>query len=273
MKLAVGFFDGVHLGHRAVLAGADAALTFTAHPLFVLAPERAPPLLMPVEARLAELRKTVRRVEALAFTRELANEAPAAFVARLKGLFPDVDAVRCGANWRFGRGGAGDAAFLRSRGLAVEVARYVVWQGEPVSSTRIRAALAKGEVGDAAAMLGRPYAICGGVVSGKGLGRRIGFPTLNVLPDEPPPLRFGVYAVETPLGRGVANWGVAPTLGAEAWARPVVEVHLEAPPPERPSLLEVEFRRFLRGERPFDSLEALASQLARDREDAVGGAH
>ena len=138
-----------------------------------------------------------------------------------------VPSVRCGANWRFGKGGKGNAEFLRLRGFDVEVVPYAEFKGERISSSRIRAALAAGNLVAANAMLGRPYSLSGRIVSGKGLGRSMGFPTLNVLPKlADSPLARGVYAVATPFGRGLANWGVAPTMGERAWKSPVLEVHL-----------------------------------------------
>ena len=155
-SVAVGFFDGVHLGHQAILKGAEAALTFRNHPLAVLSPERAPRLLMDVEERLAAIRACgVGDVVALNFTPEFARLSPEEFLA-MAGITRKVK-VRCGANWRFGRGGAADATWLRAHGYSVEVVPAVEYRGEAVSSTRIRAALERGEVEDAGAMLGRPF--------------------------------------------------------------------------------------------------------------------
>ena len=140
----------------------------------------------------------------------------------------------------------------------------------PVSSTRIRAAVASGDLDLAAAMLGRPWALEGEVFAGKGVGHTLGFPTLNVRPAtglvRPP---RGVYAVETAWGRGAANYGLAPTMGARAWAEPVLEVHLlEVPaaglPPLRGRTVAVDMRRFLRPERHFASVAKLQAQIARD---------
>lgn len=264
MKLAIGFFDGVHLGHRAILAGADAALTFANHPLSVLAPERAPKFITPPAVRLAELKKCVPTVHVLEFDAALAAVTPLSFLRRLLRWFPDLEAVRCGGNWRFGAAGAGDARFLRERGLRVEVVPYATWRGFRVSSTRIRTALAEGDVAAASAMLGRPYVLEGDVRAGKGLGRDLGFPTINVVPDAEPPLRRGVYAVDTPLGRGLANWGVAPSAGDAAWTSPVLEVHLENRPDVVPDRLDVEINRFVRDERKFETREALVAQIAAD---------
>ncbi len=277
MTLAVGFFDGVHLGHRRILAGATAALTFRAHPATVFAPARAPALLMTSAARLATLRAVLGadHVRALDFTPALAAQTPAAFADGLRADYPDLDTIRCGANWTFGAGGAGGAAFLRARGFRVDVVPYVDVAGAPVSSTRIRAALAAGDCALAAALLGRPWSLEGTLFAGKGLGRKMGAPTLNVRPAEglvQPPR--GVYAVATPWGRGVANYGCAPTLGDRAWTASVLEVHLlDAAPgfaaPAPGTAVAIDLLRFIRPERTFPTLAALQAQIARDCAEAL----
>ena len=125
-SLAVGFFDGVHLGHQAILKGADAALTFRNHPLTILAPERAPRLIMSCEERVAAIKACgVKDVTVVDFTPELAEMPAEEFVdSFLKRKGFRFSTVRCGANWRFGAGGAGDAAFLRERGFGGEVVLY-----------------------------------------------------------------------------------------------------------------------------------------------------
>ena len=330
MKLAIGFFDGVHLGHQRILAGADAALTFREHPLSVLAPDKAPPLLMTPEERFAAIALALKglkgfgdlrdsgdigdigdsgdikglnavkgvngfkgskglnavkgfnglndRVRALSFTRELAAEPADAFATRLRRDYPDLETILCGPNWRFGAGGAGDADFLRARGVTVEVVPLEERDGAPVSSTRIRAALQAGDLPLANAMLGRPFAVVGEVVPGKGEGRKLGFPTINVRPANPSLARllpFGVYVADTAWGRAVANWGQAPTMGKQAWPSPVLEMHIIRPlmspaspvsqeplSPLKP--LAVSLLRFLRPERRFTSVEALREQITND---------
>ncbi len=272
MNLAVGFFDGVHLGHQRILAHADAALTFTNHPATVFAPDRAPRLLMTVEERLAAISALgVGRVVACDFTPALADQPAHAFANSLRQEFPDLGEVFCGPNWTFGAGGTGTADTLRALGFNVTVVPFATWRGEPVSSTRIRVALGEGDVSAAAAMLGRPYAASGHIVPGKGAGRTIGFPTLNVMPALGDlPLARGVYAVDTPLGRGLANWGVAPTMGARAWPEPVLEVHLlAAPSASVPVSLRVTFTAFIRPERTFATVAELQEQIARDKRSAA----
>ncbi|MGN0845932.1 MAG: bifunctional riboflavin kinase/FMN adenylyltransferase [Kiritimatiellia bacterium] len=274
MNLAVGFFDGVHLGHRRILAQADAALTFRAHPATVFAPARAPALLMTCNTRLATLAAVLAKspsapgaVRALEFTPELSAQPPEDFADWLRATYPELETVLCGANWTFGAGGAGTADFLRARGFRVEVVPYVERSGGPVSSTRVRAAVHAGELELAAEMLGCPWAMEGVVARGKGLGRKLGFPTLNLLPAaglvRPP---HGVYAVATPWGPGIANYGVAPTMGDRAWTEAVLEVNVFADAVEAPvgASLLVEMKRFIRPERRFASLDELQAQIARD---------
>ena len=269
VNLAVGFFDGVHLGHRRILAGADAVLTFRNHPMSVLKPSAPVALLMDADERLrllaTEGAKEPREVRALEFTRQFAAQPPERFAKFLRREYPNLGRIHCGANWRFGMDGAGTPETLRELGFSVKVCRYAKYGGERISSTRIRAALAEGAIGDANAMLGRPFAAVGEVVRGKGLGRTLGFPTLNM--PVALALKPGVYAVDTPFGGGVANYGVAPTVRGRAWREPVLEVHLfraQDVGAERLSRLRVEFIAFIRPERAFASLDALRAQIVED---------
>lgn len=271
MNLAVGFFDGVHQGHRRILADADAALTFRTHPATVFAPERAPRLLMTVDRRVAAIGSALRsrdvaRVRLLDFTPSFAEMPPADFAEELRRDYPELETIFCGPDWTFGAGGKGNAAFLRARGFQVGVVPFVDVKGAPVSSTRVRKSLAEGDLADVTACLGCPWRVEGAVVSGKGLGRALGVPTLNVCVPaglvQPP---RGAYAVQTEWGRAVANWGLAPTLGERAWREPVLEVHLlEQVPQETPAQLSVEFLSFLRPEHAFPTLAALQEQIADD---------
>ena len=270
MTLAIGFFDGVHLGHRRILAGADAVLTFRNHPLSVLNPSCAPALLMDVSERIALLKsvgtKTPRDVHAIRFTRGFAAMQPREFVDYLRNGFPGLKKIHCGGNWRFGANGTGTPQTLRDFGFSVKVSRYAKCGDEAISSTRIRSALAEGDIELANAMLGRRFSVAGRVVRGKGVGCRIGSPTLNL--EVSPPLKLGVYVVDTPYGRGVANYGVAPTMGDKSWTKPVLEVHLldaadrDGISPD--GLIRVEFARFLRPERKFGGTRALCRQIAAD---------
>lgn len=277
MTIAVGFFDGVHLGHQAILKGADLALTFANHPLSLLAPARAPQLIMSLEARTEAIRAAgVPQVKALEFTPELAGSSPESFLEMMTALAaPGPLSVRCGANWRFGKGGGGDADWLRARGTDVTVVPYAEFKGEPISSTRVRRALEAGAIEAANAMLGRPYAVSGTCITGKGLGRTLGYPTLNITPDPHVlQLPLGVYAVAWEGVRAVANFGFAPTMGERAWTDPVWELHLLTPPAQTPAVPNTQMShftvlRYLRPERKFASVEELKAQIARDCQEAA----
>ena len=271
-SLAVGFFDGVHLGHQAILRGADAALTFRNHPLTVLAPERAPRLIMSCEERVAAIKACgVKDVTVLEFTQELAEMSAEEFVGYLsKRRGRRFSLVRCGANWRFGKGGTGDAEFLRGHGLDVEVSPYVEYNGEPISSSRIRRCLENGEIEAANAMMGRRFRVSGFKFQGKGLGGRIGYPTENLkLEALNLKLPLGVYEVEAEGRKAIANYGLAPTMGDKAWERPILEIHLlgegeEDVRHETEDAVSVTFVRYIRPEKKFDSIEDLKRQIAAD---------
>lgn len=271
-SLAVGFFDGVHLGHRAILSRADAALTFRNHPLSVLAPEKAPRLIMTPEDRVAAIKACgVKDVTVLDFTRDLAEMSAEDFVnSFLKRSGDRLPALRCGANWRFGKGGAGTAEWLRARGFEVTVVPYAEYQGEPVSSSRIRRCLENGEIEDANAMLGRRYQVRGTREEGKGLGRQIGYPTVNLRLSASADfirLPLGVYEVEVEGIRGIANYGLAPTMGERSWRQPTLEVHFQISDPSSPipdPSSPVSFLRFIRSEKKFASLADLKAQIAAD---------
>ncbi|MGI6086912.1 MAG: riboflavin biosynthesis protein RibF [Kiritimatiellia bacterium] len=289
IALAAGFFDGVHIGHQAILRQAVAAarrlrgeawvLTFNTHPLKVLAPESAPLLLtgLPHKLRLFTAMGMDGCI-ALPFNEELAACAPEKFIDDLATAAPKLAAVCVGNNWTFGRAGAGDSALLRTLsrryGFRAMIVSPVCRQGAPVSSTRIRRALSVGHLGSAAVMLGRPFSLLGSVAPGRGQGvRQLGTPTANLnTADEalPPP---GVYAVRVMLGcrrlRGIANVGRCPTLvpiNADAPASPlVVETHiLDFTEDIYGREMEVCFLRRLRPERRFNSPARLRGQIVRD---------
>ena len=266
--LAVGFFDGVHLGHQSVLRRAAAALTFRTHPLSLLAPNRAPRLLMSPESRIAAIKNCgVGKVVGLDFTCDLARMSAKEFMLRYLDRKTCDGVVYCGENWRFGRGGEGDARLLRSYGIDVEVIPYAEHLGDRISSTRIRAALEAGEIKDATAMLGRPWTVDGVAFQGKGEGTALGFPTINIrFKGLELQLRRGVYAVEAAGRRGIANYGVAPTFGDRAWKDPILEVHfLDGMPCTQPeSDWTVSFLGFLRPETVFPSLGDLRRQINAD---------
>ena len=264
--IAIGFFDGVHLGHRRILTDARVAITFREHPLSLLAPDRAPRLIMPFREREAMIRSCgVERVVALDFTREFADTEPEDFAR----MFLTEKRIYCGGNWRFGKGNRGTPALLESLGYEVKVMPFAAFKGERISSSRIRSAIECAAMEDARAMLGRPWRVAGRIESGKGLGREIGFPTINLAIDE---LRLnlpsGVYVVEANGVRGVANWGVAPTMREHAWKCNTLEVHLLSEPTEAVAeagdIMDVDFLRFIRPETTFPDIAALKAQIASD---------
>ncbi len=301
VAVAMGIFDGVHLGHRALLEAAVAwararggravAVTFWPHPERVLRPDGAPCLLQELGARLATLRTTgVDDVAVLAFDRGLAALAPEEFVTTVLQPRFRPQAVFVGFNFRFGRGGAGDAAVLRDlcrrHGGEVHVLPPVSLGGQVLSSSLVRERLAAGDAAGAAAVLGRPYAVAGPVREGAGRGAGLGFPTANL--EVPPGLCLplaGVYAVlarvaDEPSWRpGVANLGRRPTFAAHPAAAaavpadgaasgalpPVLEVHLlDWTGDLRGCQVEVGFVTRLREERTFTGPGVLREQIAAD---------
>lgn len=287
LALGIGIFDGVHRGHQALLervvriarrrGGTAGALTFHPHPLVVLAPERAPRLLISLQHRLLLLERFgVDVTVVVPFTTDVASVEPESFVEQiLVGRFA-VKQVITGETFRFGRGGRGDITLLRSvadrHHVLVETVGAVMDGDQPISSTAIRDAIEQGDLERAARLLGRPASVLGQVVSGSGRGRRLGFPTANLsIGEEVAPPR-GVYAVTVRLNgavhSGVANVGVRPTFG-EVHHEPIVEVHLlDFSGTLYGRRLEVTFLVKIRDERSFTSPEALARQIARDVEQA-----
>lgn len=283
----IGNFDGVHLGHQRMLAAVRAraddlglpatAVSFEPLPHEYFAAAKAPGRLQGLRDRLASLRANgVERLLLLPFGPALAGQEADAFVAEVLVGTLGVRHLVIGDDFRFGRDRTGDFALLERAGRAHGfdlVACETVDDGTGrISSSRIRAHLAAGELDAAADLLGRPYRISGRVVHGEKVGRTLGFPTANVaLGGHRPPLRgvFAVRATEIGSGRcwpGVANLGERPTIGGR---RLLLEVHVFDDAPELYGRhLAVDFLHFIRGERRFDSLDALKGQIATDAEAA-----
>jgi riboflavin kinase/FMN adenylyltransferase len=224
---------------------------------------------MTCEERVAAIKACgVGEVTVLDFTPELADMPAEEFAnSVLKRSGDRFPVLRCGANWRFGKGGTGDAAFLRLRGIDVEVVPYAEYRGEPVSSSRIRQCLERGAIGDANAMMGRKFRVQGLQFKGKGLGAAIGYPTVNLkLETLNLKLPLGVYEIELDGAKGVANYGLAPTMGDEAWRAPVLEIHVlgSSPADFVSKSAAVDFVRFIRPERKFASIDDLKRQIAAD---------
>ena len=284
--VTVGTFDGVHRGHQAVLvevvalarqrARDSVLVTFDPHPLEVVNPAAAPKLLtLPDEKRPLVERTGIAKMVLLAFTPAVAQLDAGQFVDRLRAEYGMQELV-LGYDHGFGRGRGGDAELLRAigaeRGFGVTVVDAVRDDGQPISSTLIRAAVAHGDLDAAARWLGRPYGIRGEVVRGAGRGRTIGVPTLNLAPPDrrkllPPD---GVYAVRVRLGAGsgkpyggMMNQGPRPTFGEGART---LEVHLFDFSGELyGQTVDVEWIRRLRDVQAFGNRDALIAQLERDR--------
>ena len=282
VHLALGVFDGVHLGHQAVIGRAvDAAkreggvagvLTFDPYPLWVLAPEKAPRRLLASLDHKAEILSGlgVDLLLALPFDRKRAKVEAEDFVESL------VDAgtrtICAGEDWRFGHRRSGDRRLLgslaESMGFRFEAVPPVMMEGDRISSTRIRQAIRDGNLDAAARMLGRRYTVAGTVVEGRKLGREIGFPTANLERGDEQYPPDGVWAVRARVdgreGDGVANLGIRPTVDGESR---LLEVHFFE---ERPELygkpMEVEFVARIRGQQRFESLDDLKQQIGKDCE-------
>ncbi len=281
LHLALGVFDGVHVGHREVIARAVRAagtsgglaglVTFHPHPCQAVRPDKAPPSL------LASLNHKAQIVAGLGIRLFVPLHFDAAFAAMqakdfLEGLTAaPVKTIAVGEDWRFGRDRAGDVAMLEQesvkRGFRLETVAPVTFQGERISSTRIRQAIRDGNLEAASRMLGRPYSICGEVIYGNQLGRTIGFPTANVFTGDAQLPPDGVWAVRTAsddggIWDGIANLGSRPTVGGGPQR---LEVHLfEFSGDIYGKNLDVRFVKHLRGEERFPSLDALRQQIERD---------
>jgi riboflavin kinase/FMN adenylyltransferase len=287
--VTIGVFDGLHQGHRHVIdllrrraaelgALECAVVTFDPHPLTVIAPDHAPLLLTGIAHRLELLAEAGLDLAAvLPFDEGLRRLTAAAFAATVLRDALHARLVVVGEDFRFGRQRTGNVASLAelgdAHGFAAEVVPLVGGQA-PMSSTRVRAMVAAGDLAGAAAALGRPHEVRGPVVRGDGRGRTLGFPTANVaVPAELALPPSGVYAVRAgrrggPLGPAVANLGTRPTFGGGEQA---VEVHLLDPPGDLyGETLRVAFAARLRDERRFDGSAALAAQIAADVAAARG---
>ncbi len=281
--IAIGNFDGIHLGHQRVLefciglakeSGAVAtALTFEPPPLKVLRPEMAPLRISTNQQRMDWFGALgMEAAVVLPFTMELAKLSPEDFVEEILVRQLQVRAVVVGDNFRFGHKQAGDVKFLRDLGMRdgfdVIVHEPVVMDGEIVSSTLIRKFISEGEVTHAARMLGRPFALTGEVVAGTGTGRKFTFPTLNLRPEQELLPAKGVYITRTVLEgepsshRSVTNVGMRPTFNGMGLT---VETHLlDYSGNFSPKRIEMRFWKQLREEKKFAGAEELKAQIAKD---------
>ncbi len=287
LVLAAGTFDGVHLGHQALicralkeaalLGGTAVVMTFDRHPASLLRPNKAPKLLTSKERKLALLEQLgVSVLLLLEFNEALSTLPPEAFIRSLAASAKRLHLICVGSQWSFGRGGAGNIPLLEKLGgelgFTVREIAPVKIGGEPISSTRIRNAITSGNFDEAKICLGRTFLLYARVVTGAGLGARIGFPTANLAVAEMQIPPDGVYAVKVDEGKrkfsGVANIGVRPTLDLSD-AKRTVEVHLfDLSENLVGKELCIEFLQFLRGELKFSDFAALATQIAKDCQKA-----
>jgi riboflavin kinase/FMN adenylyltransferase len=269
-KVAVGTFDGVHLGHRAVIKGSDTVLTFDPHPLSVVAPQALPKLLdSPTIKRDLIAGLGVDELVAIPFDREFASKSAEEFVEEVLIERLGAAVVSVGENFRFGKGAKGDPELLRSRSeFETRVVPLVEVEGETVSSTNIRGLVAAGDVERAARFLGAPFMLEGAVVSGDRRGRELGFPTANIVPpDQLAHPGHGVYAAWAHGHMAAVNVGVRPTFDTGRGL--LVEAYLiDFDQDLYGETLRIAFARRLRGERRFETADALVEQMERDVEDA-----
>jgi riboflavin kinase/FMN adenylyltransferase len=269
-RLAIGSFDGVHVGHRRVIGGADTVLTFEPHPLQVIRPEAAPKLLMPFEIKRDVIDGLgVAELVVIPFDREFSRIAPEDFIGRVIIEKLGAEEVSVGENFRFGAKAKGDPAMLEARPeFETRVVPLVEVDGETVSSTRIRALVAAGEVDAAMRCLGAPFLLEGEVVRGDERGRELGFPTANLVPaDDLVSPGHGVYAAFANGHPAAVNVGIRPTFDTGRGL--LVEAYLiDFDGDLYGRQLRIAFIARLRGERRFPSAEELVAQMYRDVEEA-----
>jgi riboflavin kinase/FMN adenylyltransferase len=287
VALTIGNFDGVHLGHQAMLAELVRAarelglppcvMTFEPHPREFFAPDQAPARLTSLREKLELLAaRGIDRVHVCRFNYELAQINAPEFIERVLVAGLGVRWLLVGDDFRFGARRAGDFVTLKQAaprfGFAVKAMESVILDGERVSSTAVRSALGAGDLSRAARLLGRSYSISGRVVRGDGLGRKLGFPTANVQMKHNRPPLTGIFAVEvTGIGdcaiRGAASLGVRPTVKQQGC--PVLEVHLLDFDGELYGRhVRVDFLCKFRDEEKYADLTTLTRQIALDVENA-----
>jgi riboflavin kinase/FMN adenylyltransferase len=273
-SVAIGTFDGVHLGHREVIRGSGTVLTFDPHPLSVIHPEATPKLLNTFEVKrdlIAGL--GVEELVVIPFDRSFSEKSAEQFVNDVLIAGLDAERVSVGENFRFGKGAKGTEELLRSHAeFETRVTPLVEVEGETVSSTQIRGLVAAGEVKEASAFLGGPFLFEGEVVEGDKRGRELGMPTANLVPQD----AFvcpghGVYAAWAQVSgsqfAAAVNVGVRPTFATGRGL--LVEAHLIGFDADiYGQTLRIAFLERLRGERAFESVDALVEQMNRDVEQA-----
>jgi riboflavin kinase / FMN adenylyltransferase len=269
--VAIGTFDGVHLGHQAVIDGADTVLTFDPHPLEILHPAALPKLIMPFAVKRDVIEGLgVDQLVVIPFDPEFAELSAEEFIEKVLVERLDAKRVSVGENFRFGAKAKGDPGMLAAHPeFETRVVPLVEVDGETISSTRIRALIAAGEMEAAQRCLGAPFMVEGTVVEGDQRGRELGFPTANIVPDD----RFaipghGVYAAFANGVPAAVNVGVRPTF--ESGRGVLIETYLiDHEEDLYGTNLRVAFVSRLRGERRFAGVEELIAQMRIDVEDAV----
>jgi riboflavin kinase / FMN adenylyltransferase len=276
--VAVGEFDGVHLGHREVIDGADTVLTFEPHPRAVVAPDAAPKLLTSLDIKTDLIAGLgVRELVVIPFDRSFAAQGPQEFIDSVLVERLQAERVSVGENFRFGHKATGDAELLRRQdAFEARVVPLVEVAGEIVSSTHVRGLVVSGNLEQANRFLGSPFQLRGTVVHGDERGRELGFPTANLVPDNA--LVYpgnGVYACRAAFEDGgewrwwaaATNVGVRPTFVTGRGV--LIEAYLldfDGDLYDRE--LRIAFLSRLRGERRFDTVEGLVEQMHRDVQDA-----
>jgi riboflavin kinase/FMN adenylyltransferase len=269
-QMAIGVFDGVHVGHRQVIEGADTVLTFEPHPLRVLHPEAAPKLIMPFEIKRDVIEGLgIEELIVIPFDDEFSSIPAEDFCSRILIQELGARSVSVGENFRFGAKAKGDPQMLASRDeFETRVVPLVEVDGEIVSSTRVRSLVAAGEVEGATRCLGAPFLLEGTVVEGDERGRKLGFPTANIVPsDDLVCPGHGVYAAFADGRPAAVNVGVRPTF--ETGRGLLVEAFLiDYDGDLYGRTLRIAFISRLRGERRFAGVEELIAQMHQDVEMA-----
>jgi riboflavin kinase/FMN adenylyltransferase len=268
--VAIGTFDGVHRGHRVVIDEADTVLTFEPHPLSVLHPAAQPKLIMPFEVKRDVIEGLgVRDLVVIPFDRDFAAVSAEGFIDDVLIERLGAERVSVGENFRFGARAKGDPAMLGRRPeFETRVVRLVEVDGETVSSTRIRALVAAGDMEGARHCLGAPFMVEGTVVGGDQRGRELGFPTANIVPDDGLAIPgHGVYAAFANGVPAAVNVGVRPTFDTGRGV--LIETYLiDREDDLYGRTLRVAFVERLRGEKRFAGVEELIAQMRIDVEDA-----
>lgn len=269
--VAIGTFDGVHLGHQAVIDDADTVLTFDPHPLEVLHPAALPKLIMPFTVKRDVIAGLgVQELVVIPFDEEFAQRSAEDFIEHVLIERLGATKVSVGENFRFGAKAKGDPEMLKARPeFETRVVPLVEVDGETVSSTRIRALVAAGDMEGARHCLGAPFMVEGEVVKGDQRGRELGFPTANIVPDDTLAIPgHGVFAAFADGVPAAVNVGVRPTF--ESGRGVLIETYLiDREEDLYGRILRVAFVERLRGEKRFPDAEELIEQMHRDVADAV----